>query len=110
MTKSGGRVPAPVEDLDWRTNSVTLRLEKHTSGSLVFSQPVYPGWLAYVDDQPREISKYEIFTRIDLYPGDQVVRFEYSPWFFPLLGWLSLVMVLITAGLFLADGLSAFKR
>jgi len=103
LAEDGSQVPAPIERLDWRINSVSLRLGDHSGGSLVFSQPVYPGWRAAVDGHPREISSLDIFTRIPLHPGERNVSFEYLPRYIPVLGGLSLLTVLAATGLFVAD-------
>jgi len=103
LEENGSLKPAPIERLDWRINSVSLQLGDHSGGSLVFTQPVYPGWRAVVDGQSREISRLGIFTRIALHPGEKNVSFEYLPRYIPVLGGLSLLTLLAAAGLFLAD-------
>jgi hypothetical protein len=101
LTDSQERNPAPIDSIDWGTNSVNLELSTHLAGKLIFSQPSYPGWTVSVDGSRRDISEYEIFQSVQLRPGDRNIRFEYSPWWFPLFGSISLSVPVFTIGLFL---------
>ncbi len=68
----------------WRDNSVSITLSHPLEGSVVFSQPSFPGWKAFVDGRIRTINTYGIFMSIPVSPGDKLIRLSYSPnWLLP---------------------------
>jgi hypothetical protein len=76
------------DDTDWQTYSI--QLDKNSL--VVFSEMVYPGWKAYVDEQPTEIyTGNNAFRTLYLTAGTHQVDFKYQPaWFYPLIGFLGL--------------------
>jgi hypothetical protein len=110
LSDSGGKSPAPINEITWGINSVSLKLGQHSGGWLVFSQPFYPGWKAIVDHQTHNISKFEIFSKIRINSGSQTITFNYLPWFFPLLGWLSLLVSLGVLVLIISDRLRTTSK
>ncbi|MCZ7620480.1 MAG: hypothetical protein M5U32_20010 [Myxococcota bacterium] len=102
---SAGWGPRPLDlrSVEWRTNSVRVELAVGVDGSLVFSQPDYPGWRVAVDGRARELGVYDVFPSVALEPADRVVEFVYAPrWLAPLCG-LSLAVIVLGAALVVLD-------
>ena len=70
---------APIQDVRWNENSVTLELAGDFAETLTFAQPHYPGWVVYVDGQQRELLQLGLFQGVHLGPGDRRVTFSYRP-------------------------------
>ena len=87
----GIRHREPLGLVRWDVNSVRLDLadDRRFDGSVVFSQPVYPGWRVYVDGRERTLERYEIFNRVRVTPGDRRIEFVYVPRWILLLGLVS---------------------
>lgn len=48
---------------------------------VIFAETYYPGWMAYVDDQPAEIRQANLaFRALLVANGTHEIRFEYRPW------------------------------
>ncbi len=80
-----GATAAEIEDVRWEPNAVTVTLASGQDGLLVFAQPMYPGWSATVDGQPRALDQVDIFPAASLESGERTVRFSYKE---PYFGWL----------------------
>jgi len=99
----GAPRPLDLRSVEWRTNSVRVELAVGVDGSLVFSQPDYPGWRVAVDGRARELGVYDVFPSVALEPADRVVEFVYAPrWLAPLCG-LSLAVIVLGAALVVLD-------
>ena len=71
-------------------------------GFLVLTDQYYPGWKAFVDEKETEIYPTDyIFRSIYLDKGNQKVRFIYDPTSYKIGKYISLVTLLIMAGLFM---------
>jgi hypothetical protein len=73
----------PVEWLSRRSGDFELNVEAGDSGVLVVSQIFYPGWRAFIDEQPAKVMPANFaLTAIPITAGAHRVRFEfYSPAF-----------------------------
>ncbi len=84
LLDASGKHERIASSIDWKENSARVFLLPLKKGRLIFSQPIYPGWCAYVDGIKREITPFEIFNSIQLSKDDRVVYFIYSPsWLLP---------------------------
>jgi hypothetical protein len=64
-----------------KVNSFEMDVNTPVSSVLVVSQTYYPGWKAYIDDEPVEISRANYaFPAIFVPPGSHHVRFSYDTW------------------------------
>jgi hypothetical protein len=83
-----------VKIVDYEPNSVDLEVESRGNSLLVASETHYPGWQAWVDDQPAPIHRVDIALRGVVVPGGaHRVRME----FHPTILWVSLFISLATA-------------
>ena len=74
------RRPVPVERARWQPDRVSFEIAPLPAGTrLVFAQPVYPGWQAWVDGRRVNADREEIFTAIVLPAGARRVSFVYRP-------------------------------
>lgn len=72
-----------VEITDRQSTYVDLTANAAAPCILVLADCYYPGWKAYIDDEPTEIfSAYYAFRGIVLPEGEHTVRFRYEPWTF----------------------------
>ena len=71
--------PAPIQRVRWSENSVTLELAGDFAETLIFAQPLYPGWVVHVDGQQRELLAAGLFQGVHLRTGDRRVTFAYRP-------------------------------
>lgn len=84
--------------LKYEPDEVVIKVETKKAGQLFLSDSYYPGWRAWVDDQPVKIEKSQGLFRIVPVPmGEHLVRFHYEPRSFYLGGIISL----LTLGLIL---------
>ena len=74
------RARAPVTAVQWGRNAVRFTLASLPAGTrLVFAQPAYPGWKAWVDGRKAQIGKEEIFSAVTLPANAKTVEFAYRP-------------------------------
>lgn len=83
--------PLPVittPSIKWTARDMnSFEMEVNASGSsvLVVSQTYYPGWKAYVDDEPAAIIRADYaFPSVIVSAGPHHVRFSFEPWTFKL--------------------------
>jgi hypothetical protein len=85
--------------LSYDPERVTLEADLESSGYLVLTDAYYPGWKAWVDGQPAEISRADYYFRaVYLLPGEHVVEFIYDPASFRVGLMVSLVGVFFVVG------------
>jgi hypothetical protein len=95
----GGDGVDDVKVVRYEPNSLELAVTSRGAGLLVASETHYPGWQAWVDDQPAEIHRVDIALRGVVVPdGAHRVRME----FHPTILWISLGITLATAALLAA--------
>jgi hypothetical protein len=83
-----------VKAVEYLPNSVELAVKSRGFGLLVASETHYPGWQAWVDDQPAPIHRVDIALRGIVVPdGAHRVRMEFRP----TILWVSLAITLATA-------------
>lgn len=76
----GVRERVPVERVQWQDNRVTFWLgPDEASRQVVFAQPVYPGWEAFVDQKPAALDRKDIFMAVDVPGGTHEIEFIYRP-------------------------------
>lgn len=69
-----------VEQVDYRSNHVSIRTRQEGSGFLVLNDTYFPGWTVTVDGKEGEILKANHYYRaVQLGPGEHVLEFEYFP-------------------------------
>lgn len=83
-----------VELLEWGNNINTVQVSCAQPSFLVVSNVYYPGWQAFVDDQPTEIYKTDVALQGLMVPsGKHTVQLIYYPHTFLVGAWLSLLTV-----------------
>ena len=92
----------------WRMRSAE-RIDARTdaAGTVVFSQANYPGWKAWVDGAPAEVSDEDgLFPSVRVPRGASSVRFQFAPgaWF------LGVFVSLVSLACLLARALAGSKR
>src|SRR5205085_547780 len=91
-----------VKVVEFSPNLVVLRVKTSGFGLLLASETHYPGWKAWVDDQPATIHRVDLALRGIVVPdGEHRVRMEFRP----TILWLSLGISLLTAALLAWMGL-----
>jgi hypothetical protein len=74
------RQRASVERVRWQTNRVTFWLSSQkTAQRLVFAQPTYPGWQAFVDGKRAALQQEDIFMAVDVSAEARKIEFVYRP-------------------------------
>ena len=74
------RRPAPVEHARWEPDRVSFDIGALPAGTrLVFAQPSYPGWRAWVDGRAVALEREEIFPAIVLPANAHQIVFAYRP-------------------------------
>ncbi len=69
-----------VEILDYRPNSIDLKVHVEKNRLLFLSDAYFPGWEASIDGKETKIYRANYaFRSIVVSPGEQRVRFEYNP-------------------------------
>jgi uncharacterized membrane protein YfhO len=89
--------------VEWRkqgVNSFEMDVNPVVPSILVVSQTYYPGWKAYVDGAsvPITLADYA-FPSIFVEPGLHLVRFSFEPWTFKLGLTLTILAVVVIAGI-----------
>jgi len=80
MKENSGPKRAPVQRVSWFHNSVIFWLTPDsTPHRVIFSQPSYPSWKAYVDGKETAIGSEDIFPAVDLPLGARKIEFDYRP-------------------------------
>jgi hypothetical protein len=108
-------VPNEVDDvktLKYEPNSIELSTQASRVSLLVLSETNYPGWKAWLDDQPTPIYSTDIALRSVVIPaGAHRVRMEFRPLILPISLGISLASaILLALAAFLyrrRDGLSS---
>jgi len=81
---------------EYKRNKVILETESYSNNFLVFSDNYYPGWKAYIDNEPAKIYRVNgIIKGIYLSEGPHQVIFSYYPTYFKLSIILSSITLLI---------------
>jgi hypothetical protein len=76
----GVRERFPVERVQWGENRVVFWTKpRETLQQVVFAQPAYPGWQAFVDGQRETLHEKDIFMAVDMPAGAREIEFEYRP-------------------------------
>jgi len=98
------RAEDSVEMVEHGYNRVILKAQLTTPGFLVLSDPYFPGWRVFVDGAEKKIypTNY-LFRSVFLDEGSHTVRFQYQPTSYKVGAWLTLMGVLILAGIFGKD-------
>ena len=66
-------------------SQVVIEADASEPGMLVLTDTFYPGWVARVDGEPREILRANyLFRAVSLEAGRHRVVFRYQPWSFRL--------------------------
>jgi hypothetical protein len=100
--------PDRVEITDYTPMRVVVRAELGGGGFLVLNDVNYPGWQAFVDDQPSEIYQANyIFRAVYLPAGRHTVEFVYRPLSLYVGSAISLTTLAIIAGFLIKAGLDA---
>jgi hypothetical protein len=75
--------------------SLEIRFDAPENGVLIVSDLYYPGWTVSVDGRQADLVRAgEIFRAVRLQEGSHIIRMEYKPRFFFMLGYLSLGFLL----------------
>ena len=78
--KNGAFIPCEIENVIWSDNSVKFFLKKQISGTLIFPQPYYPGFLAFSNKDFYGVYKFENeFMAIDIPDKIDTISFKYKP-------------------------------
>lgn len=81
--------------IEYQANQVTIQTQSNTDAFLVFNDNYYPGWKAYIDQQPQKIylTNYT-FRGITVPEGRHKIIFKYQPKSFRI--GLNITLVTIT--------------
>jgi hypothetical protein len=89
---------------DYRLNSVLIRARSSCGGLLVLSDNAFPGWNAYIDGQSAEILRpFHALRGVLLQPGEHTIVMHYSPASVRNGALLSVLGLLLVAGIGLWD-------
>ncbi len=89
-----------VEITDYKSEQVSLSVVTDQPGYLVLTDSWYPGWNASVDGQPVTVQRADVlFRAVRIEPGTHTVVFEYHPMSFVVGVIISLVSLLVLAGI-----------
>tara|TARA_B100001964_G_C13770993_1_gene396014 strand:- start:100 stop:564 length:465 start_codon:yes stop_codon:yes gene_type:complete len=87
-----------IDVVEYKNDSVTVKINTNDSGFLVFLDNYYPGWKAYIDDQQAHV--YRVFwTFKGVYipdDGEHIVVFKYEPTFLRLGIIISIFTIVLT--------------
>jgi hypothetical protein len=87
-----------VKTLRYEPNAIELLATSGRGGLLVLSETYYPGWRAWVDDQPASIYQTDIALRGVIVPGGaHRVRIEFRPLVLPVSFGISLGTAILLA-------------
>jgi hypothetical protein len=90
--------PGDVKTVHYEPNSIDLSTQAARASLLVLSETNYPGWKAWLDDQPTPIYPTDIALRGVLVPaGAHRVRMEFRPLILPISLGISLVTACLLA-------------
>lgn len=74
------RNPGLAEIVSYRPDHIVVSTHSPTPGYLFLSEMYYPGWKAFVDDQPIRILRGNyLFRVVQLPEGQHIVRFVFDP-------------------------------
>ena len=66
--------------ISYRPDNIVIETDTSNPGYLFLSESYYPGWKAFVDDQPTRILRGNyLFRVVELPEGHHVVRFTFDP-------------------------------
>ena len=75
-----GESEVKIEVVSYQPMDSMIEVVAPTPGILVMSDTFYPGWAAYVDDQPTPIIRANgVMRAVELDEGHHFVRFHYAP-------------------------------
>lgn len=87
-----------VRTLSYEPNRIEVAVHTASAGLLVLSETYYPGWQAWIDEQPAEIDPTDIALRgIAIPAGAHRVRLEFDPPLFALSLGISLGTAILLA-------------
>jgi hypothetical protein len=67
-----------IDEIDWSPNHIFIKAQG--DGSLVLSEILFPGWVAYVDGVKTDIVPYkQILRSVSIPGGEHVIEFYYRP-------------------------------
>ncbi|HEY2382248.1 MAG TPA: YfhO family protein [Terriglobia bacterium] len=103
-------VPNAVSIVSGRTNGMDLAVENAQPGVLIVSQTFYPGWLAVVDGEETAVVPADYaLVGIPLRPGAHTIKLEFRPLSFRIGLIISVLSILLAAGL-LVGRTTALRR
>ncbi len=92
-----------VEIATYKSERVEIKTTTDQPGYLVLTDSWYPGWRAFVDDQPAPIDRADVlFRAVALEPGTHTIVFEYRPDSFligALISATSLIILIVFVGM-----------
>jgi hypothetical protein len=93
--------PGTATVVGYGPNEILLDVNSPTAGVLVLSEVYYPGWRAWVDDQPVDVLRANfLFRAVELPAGAHHVRLLYDPDTFKIgLGLFALTLVVLFGGI-----------
>ena len=75
-----GNNEGKVRILSYRPDQIVLDVNSTGPGYLLLSEVFYPGWKAFIDDQPTRVLRGNyLFRAIELPEGRHIVRFVFTP-------------------------------
>jgi len=79
LVTSSGKMQSGVKFLQDKPESIVLEVNSNTDGHVVLADLYYPGWQAFVDDEPVPTEAWhECLRSVALSKGKHVVRWEYT--------------------------------
>ncbi|MCP4644701.1 MAG: YfhO family protein [bacterium] len=107
LPHGGPAVAANVAFTRWEASEVTMDVDASDDCVLVLADTYYPGWKAWIDDEPATVFPvYHAFRGVCVPKGSHAVRFAYDPLSFRIGFWVSTLVLLIG----LAVGLLVLRR
>ncbi len=100
----GGKSGVEIEDVEWRPNSVTFRMQQPISGRVIFGQAYFPGFRAVTEGGPYAVEQFESLSVVDLIRPTRTITFEYMPswWGWSMAAaaaaWMALLAMLVRFG------------
>ncbi len=83
-----------------RPDRVVVQVEAPGAGWLLVAEQAYPGWRAAVDGEAVPVYRAEYaLMAVPVPPGRHTVVWGYRPWWWPTVGWVSLVAGALTLAL-----------
>ncbi|MFC1647229.1 YfhO family protein, partial [Patescibacteria group bacterium] len=72
-----------IQVLFYKPSHIKLEVDSACTADLVSSEPVYPGWKAYIDGKKVDIKTVNsAFRAVELPAGKHVVEMRYEPWIY----------------------------